>query len=511
MLGVKPLQLKSNPWAIPLIVTVATIVYILLLYFPTTESMVSIWIRSETFAHGFLIAPISIWLIWQRRQEISRLMPQPIVWAPVIVFLVSFAWLLAYYVDVLVIQQLALFFFIPFAVLSLLGWEIAKTMSFPLFFLIFAVPMGEGLVPTLIEFTADFTVTLVELTGIPIFREGNYFELPTGHWSVVEACSGVRYLIASITLGFFYAYITYYSIWKRTVFIIVSVVVPIFANGLRAFMIVMIGHFSDMQLATGVDHLIYGWLFFGVVITIMFYIGSFWREDVSETTSKQGLNKEHGLSIVSNRRLYVTSGILLISVSISPLLAYTQAELTKEQLTVSLQSPEARHWRAEIDQLTEWHPYFVGVDAEIHQTYGRGIDRVSLYVGYYVKQRDGSELITSTNLLVSGEDKTRRSIDKGFLEFTYGDDVIDISKAIVKSGSDEFLVVYFYIVDGVISVNPYTSKLREAKARVFGGDESASIVSVATPVLDSIVGSEQILKEFLADMLEPLKKSLVLK
>jgi hypothetical protein len=57
------------------------------------------------------------------------------------------------------------------------------------------------------------------------------------------------------------------------------VVVPIVANWLRAYMIVMIGHTSGMELATGVDHLIYGWLFFGLVMFIMFWIGSYWRED----------------------------------------------------------------------------------------------------------------------------------------------------------------------------------------------------------------------------------------
>jgi exosortase len=69
----------------------------------------------------------------------------------------------------------------------------------------------------------------------------------------VEACSGVRYLISSVTLGCLYAYLTYQSTKKRLLFIAVSIVVPIIANGLRAYMIVMIGHLSGMELATGGD------------------------------------------------------------------------------------------------------------------------------------------------------------------------------------------------------------------------------------------------------------------
>ena len=98
---------------------------------------------------------------------------------------------------------------------------------------------------------------------------------------MVEACSGLRYLIASLTLGFLYAYLTYRSLARRAIFVAVSVIVPIVANWLRAYMIVMIGHLSGMQYAVGVDHLIYGWLFFGVVMLILFWIGSIWREDLA--------------------------------------------------------------------------------------------------------------------------------------------------------------------------------------------------------------------------------------
>ncbi len=47
------------------------------------------------------------------------------------------------------------------------------------------------------------------------------------------------------------------------------------ANTLRAYIIVMLGHFSDMKVATGADHLIYGWVFFGLVMFLLFWIGGF--------------------------------------------------------------------------------------------------------------------------------------------------------------------------------------------------------------------------------------------
>ena len=131
------------------------------------------------------------------------------------------------------------------------------------------------------EHTADFTVAALRLTGIPVYREGQFFTIPTGSWSVVEACSGLRYLIASVTVGVLYAYLTYRSPARRAAFVAASIVVPIVANWVRAYMIVMIGHLSGMKYAVGVDHLIYGWVFFGIVMLLLFWIGSFWREDVA--------------------------------------------------------------------------------------------------------------------------------------------------------------------------------------------------------------------------------------
>jgi exosortase A len=156
---------------------------------------------------------------------------------------------------------------------------VARCIAFPLCFLLFAVPFGDFTQPKLMEWTAHFTVLGLRLTGIPVYSEGQHLIIPTGSWSVVEACSGVRYLIASVTVGTLFAYLTYHSLARRLTFVAISILVPIVANWGRAYMIVMLGHLSGNKLAVGVDHLIYGWVFFGIVIMAMFWIGARWRED----------------------------------------------------------------------------------------------------------------------------------------------------------------------------------------------------------------------------------------
>ena len=105
------------------------------------------------------------------------------------------------------VPQFSLVFLVIFSIITILGWQAAKTIAFPLIFLLFAVPFGEFTQPKLMEWTAKFTVVGLRLTGVPVYSEGQHIIIPSGTWSVVEACSGVRYLIASVTVGTVFAYL----------------------------------------------------------------------------------------------------------------------------------------------------------------------------------------------------------------------------------------------------------------------------------------------------------------
>ena len=147
--------------------------------------------------------------------------------------------------DVLELQQMALVEMATAIVWEVLGTEIARALVFPLGYLFFAVPLGEGLVPYLMDFTADFTVKALQFSGVPVYREALYFSIPSGNFEVVKACSGIRYLIASVALGTLYAYISYRSVSRRLLFIALAVLVPIVANGVRAYGIVMLAHLRN--------------------------------------------------------------------------------------------------------------------------------------------------------------------------------------------------------------------------------------------------------------------------
>lgn len=477
----------------------------LLVYRDTFWSMVSTWWRSETFAHGFLIFPISLYLIWSRREQIRQVRPYADFWALPCLALLGMGWLLANSASVLVVEQFAVVAMIPVLVWAIYGWGRAWSMAFPLAFLFFSVPAGEFLVPPMMEFTADFTVAAVRMTGIPVFREGLYFTLPSGAWSVVEACSGVRYIIASLTLGCLYAYLTYHSYWRRGAFILLALITPILANGIRAYMIVMIGHFSSMKLATGVDHIIYGWVWFGVVIFIMFWLGSYWRDQPPQ--SKGFATQIDAAKQLSSKSLYSAGLSVLALLVVWPVWAGYLANLSTPHREIS--APVSQQWQSVQEPINDWRPHYMNPSQIISQSYQQGAQRVGLYLVHYSEQQQGAELVNSENRLIDRENSNWRLVDSTIKPIRLADQSLSVEESLLKYGDAQLLVWRINVIHNRYTVNPYYAKLLESWAYLSGAGRSGTAVFVYTPVEGAeIDGARNRLQIFTADLSDQVKAAL---
>ena len=485
-------------------IIVAALLAPLLLYWSTATSIVSVWNSSDTFAHGYAIAPISLWLVWRRREVFARLPVAP--WWPALglLALCGAGWLVARAGEVQVVMQYAFVAMFPAMALAVLGRQLASALAFPLLFLLFAVPFGEAFVQPLINFTADFTVALVQATGIPVLRNGTLFELPTGHWSVVEACSGVRYLISSITLGCLYAYLSYRSVKRRALFIAMSIVVPIVANGLRAYMIVMIGHLSGMELATGVDHLIYGWLFFGLVMFVMFWIGSYWREDDAlPVAAKAGPGAAAAVS--GPARPVAAAAIAAVLVcAMWPALAALSDKAAYNAAPVQL---DGSRLASSPTGAPAWSPEYLAPDATLKGAYTAAGSRVDLNVLYYRNQGPQKRLISSVNRVDQRDEGFQHVASSGRVE-EIGGQSLALRETRVKGPQGNYLVWHWNWIDGRFIANDYLGKLRQASAKLMmHGDDGAALM-IATPVGEQPEAARAALRAFLQTNLAPLQATL---
>ncbi|WP_102797858.1 exosortase A [Bowmanella denitrificans] len=356
----------------------------LALFFPTIKETVLIWERSETFAHCFLILPICIYLIRRNWPAMMEHQVKGNYWALLVIVAFLMLWLLGSLAQIAAVEQFAVFALLPLFYWLVLGNQICRVMLFALLFWMFSVPEGEFLIPWLQDITADITVATLRLVDIPVFRDGLYIAVPGGLFEVAVACSGIRYLIASFSLGTLFAYLTYQKWHKRGIFIAFSLVLPIFANGLRAFGIVLIAYLSDMKYATGVDHLIYGWVFFGLVIFIMFSIGNLWRDpepDMPEQRPVQGAGKHS---------LYPLPALLVLS--LAAILYHQSAQnLAPAQEPVYLTTLPG--WQSENAQ--GWYPDFHNPSSIRVEHEGQ----MQAFYIFYNRNDKSVELINSLNQL----------------------------------------------------------------------------------------------------------------
>ncbi|MBS0402169.1 MAG: exosortase A [Proteobacteria bacterium] len=477
------------PWRRSLAAFVVLLLVILAAYWHTVRGMVMLWMSSETYAHGFVVPLITLWLVWRQRAELAPMVPRPGRLAWLLMAGAAAMWLAGDLVAVNPVTQLALVALIVLAVPAVLGWQVARALVFALAFLFFAVPVGDFLLPRMMEWTADFTVMALRASGIPVYREGLQFIIPSGSWSVVEACSGIRYLIASVTAGCLFAYLSYDSLRKRLVFIGVAILVPLLANWVRAYLIVLLGHVSGNTIATGVDHLIYGWLFFGLVIGVMFFIGSRWV-DPPRQIPQAALPAQ---SAVAQRGPWLGFALALLVV-LAPYGVHAMMGLTARTAPVQLLVPQvAAPWQAMAQPPSAWVPAFRNANAEfdVGLADAQG-EPVGLHVSYYRQQDYVRKLVSSENILVRSDDPVWARVRSSAAPARLQGQPLQVDSVVLRhnargmaGGGERLLVWRFYWVHGVFTASDYVGKIQGALGRVSGwGDDGANIV-IYTPMSDA--------------------------
>jgi EpsI family protein len=262
-------------------------------------------------------------------------------------------------------------------------------------------------------------------------------------------------------------------------------------------MIVMLGHLSGNKLATGVDHLIYGWVFFGIVIMLMFMIGARWAEhpDASECVIAGG--SEAGVA-PSAGRIWVAAVLVAVVGALPPLwLALIErGEANRQAPLPSLVLPAVPGWQAAPALTVNWRPAFANPAAELRAEYTQGERRVGVFIGYYRQQTYQQKLVSSENVLVRSNDHEWANVASGRRVVTIDDRSVGVRTAELRAANDHRLAVWqWYWIGGRLTTSDYLAKAYQAWSRLLGqGDDSAVVVLYAAKGQDGI--GESTLQDF---------------
>ena len=354
------------------------------------------WWNSSTYNHVLLVPAIIAWLVWQRRSSVVELTPQPWRWGLLALAGAVLLWVLGAFAGFDLLRQSGAVAMLAASALLLLGPRAFAALLFPFAYMAFLVPFGDELVPPLQTITAKLTVWLVQASQIPATINGVFIDTPAGLFEVAEACSGVKFLIAMIALGVLVGNVCFTSWRRRITFFTLCLAVPILANGVRAWGTIFAAQYVGVERAGGIDHLIYGWVFFAIVIAAV--LGLSWRffdrgidDPLVDTEWLRTLPL-----LARTDRQSISAPLALLGAALLVLggTAWAQAaDALSKPMPRQVFLPQVPGWqRVPYQPQTEWEPHAGGAD---HRLLGRYRDplgnEVDVFYALYAAQGEGRE------------------------------------------------------------------------------------------------------------------------
>jgi EpsI family protein len=295
-----------------------------------------------------------------------------------------------------------------------------------------------------------------------------------------------------------YGYLAYRSLARRLVFVGFSIVVPVVANWLRAYMIVMIGHLSGNRLAVGVDHFIYGWVFFGVVMLLLFWAASHWRED-DPVAPAAAPAIDAGAPESATRVLAVALAAVALASIWRPLPGWIEARAPSGPIALA-PIVAANGWVPAPSPSLPFRPDYDHASAETTQAFRNGDAEVGVFVAYYRNQSQDRELVGHHNQIARTTNPVWVTTRAGYADARVGNDPQRVRTSELRGGGRRLVAWHWYWIDGRLTTSDAAAKLYLALAKLQGrGDDSAAIV-IFTAAGESTEAAGRVLDRFAADM-----------
>lgn len=384
-------RLDLSGWRGHLMLLGGVAAVILLLFAGDARDMVTIWWTSSTYGHCLFIPLLVGWLVQQRASDLRQI--APVVWAPGLIWLGAGAlcWLLGSAAGVGLFRHGALIVMLQGAVIALLGPAVARALLFPLFYAFFMVPFGEEIVPVLQLVTARLSMFFLGLAGVPAHMEGIFITTPTGYFEVAEACSGAKFLIAMTAYGTLVCNVCFRRWPRRIAFMAGALSLSVLANGVRAFATILVAHYTSIDAAVGFDHVVYGWVFFAIIMTVV--MAAAWPFfDRKSGDPWFDLHKLQG-AVRPGPTLGVVGSALALLLA-APLWLVISAAAS-DPLPARMALPQIGGWtQTPVAPAFPWKPRFDGADLRIAARYANAQGQVvDLTIVAYDRQTEGRELV----------------------------------------------------------------------------------------------------------------------
>jgi len=431
-----------------------------------------LWAKKEEYSHAYLLPIISLFLIWQKSDELRQL-PLEGSWlgVPIVLIgvLLGFAGLLS---TIYLVVHYSILITLVGVVFGYLGRRGLMVLWAPLLLLFFAIPLPPFLYNAvsvkLQLISSELGVATIRLFGISVFLEGNVIDLGSYKLQVVEACNGLRYLFPLMSIAFIMAYFFNVALWKRVLVFFTSIPLTIIMNSIRIGIIGVMVEYWGTDMAEGFLHDFEGWLFFMVCMVML--IGIMWLIN-RIGSEKKSFQEAFGIDYpapfpkdipVKPRAMPSTVyGLVLvlgIASSITPILEGRQ-DAVVERKTLEQFPVDFGGWSGQRDRIKDIYLEELDLTDYIIADYVDDQRRtVNFYAAYYASQRAGESAHSPQSCLPGGGWKINKLTQQRIDNALPGNASFDVNRVQIQMGESRILVYYWFQQRGRVITNEYLVK-----------------------------------------------------
>jgi exosortase D (VPLPA-CTERM-specific) len=467
------------------------------LYYDGLFMMVRGWLGKDDYSHGMLIPLVSVYLAWQRADELTETRGRDTWPGPIIVLLALFGLVLGEISTIFTVIQYAFVLMVYGVVVSFLGWRNAMKLKGPLLLLLLMVPLPEflyrNLSASLQLISSAIGVWLIRLFGISVYLEGNVIDLGSYKLQVVDACSGLRYLFPLLALGFIIASITHIAFWKRAVLVLSTIPIAILTNSFRIGIIGVMVEYWGQSMAEGFLHDFEGWAIFMTSFAILML--ELWilsrigakpasLRDVFFPASPAASAISAGYTPVSGFAGGALVSALLIALTVYPItMLPKRAEVVPSRASLIDFPMDIGEWQGRRSALEDIYIQTLKFDdyllADFHR---QGREPINFYVAYYGSQRKGRAVHSPRTCIPGGGWEIAELSQEEIPSIGKDAASLAVNRALIKNGVDKQVVVYWFQQRGRIITNEYLVKWFIFWDTLWLGRSDGALVRITTPL-----------------------------
>jgi len=477
--------------------SVLAVLFVLALYEHGLNRMVRYWFTREEYSHGVIIPFITAFLIWQKKDVLERISFGG-SWVGVVITLAGAVIILVGNISAItVIMQYGFVVTLAGLVFAYMGWRGFKEVWVPLLLLFFMIPFPDVIIQDISRslqlISSSFGVWIIRLFGISVYLEGNVIDLGVYKMQVVEACSGLRYLLPLMTLGFICAYLYKAALWMRIAVFLSTIPITIFLNSFRIGMIGVLVEYWGPSMAEGFLHDFEGWAVFmactGILVLEMWGLARLGKEkrplrqvfglDFPEPTPKDARTRYRPLG-----RAYWTAAVVVAVVVTSLFILPARRDDVRIPRKEFSDFPLVlSDWRGKTDRLDQIYLDTLKLDDYLLANYANSQQQlVNLYVAYYGSQSKGASIHSPRACLPGGGWEMRDFSQREIRGIEDGSRMLRVNRVGIQWGESKQLVYYWFRMHGRNITNEYLLKWFVFWDALTRNRTDAALVRVTTPL-----------------------------